>query len=60
MEKTINLGKYQNYIFMEWNALSCDTLLARAFRMKYSYINHCNAPNVEIKYNPIRIETLKK
>ncbi|WP_148821467.1 SET domain-containing protein-lysine N-methyltransferase [Campylobacter concisus] len=58
--KSINLGKYQKYIFMEWNALSNDTLLVRAFRTKYSYINHSNIPNVEIKYNPIRIETIKQ
>ena len=58
--KSINLGKYQNYIFMEWNALSNKTLLVRAFRTKYSYINHSSVPNVEIKYNPIRIETIKQ
>nr|WP_315520148.1 SET domain-containing protein [uncultured Campylobacter sp.] len=58
--KSINLGKYQNYIFMEWNALSDKTLLVRAFRTKYSYINHSSEPNVEIKYNPIRIEIIKQ
>jgi len=60
MAKTINLGKYQDYIFMEWNALDTNTLLVRAFRTKYSYINHSSVPNVEIKYNPIRIETIKQ
>ena len=59
MAKTINLGKYQDYIFMEWNALDTNTLLVRAFRTKYSYINHSSDPNVEVKYNPIRIETIK-
>jgi len=53
------LGKYQNYIFMEWNALDSKTLLVRPFRTKYSYINHSIKPNLEIKYNPIRIETIR-
>lgn len=55
----VKLGKYQNYIFMEWNALDTSTLLVRAFRTKYSYINHSDNPNVKIYYNPLRIETLK-
>lgn len=54
-----SLGKYKNYILMEWNALDTKTLLVRPFRTKYSYINHSCEPNVEIKYNPIRIETIK-
>lgn len=58
--RTINLGKYQDYIFMEWNALDTNTLLVRAFRTKYSYINHSSEPNVEVKYNPIRIETIRE
>lgn len=57
--KKINLKEYQNYIFMEWNALSQNTLLVRAFRTKYSYINHSKAPNVALKYNPLRIETIR-
>ena len=56
LRKTINLG---DYIFMEWNALDTKTLLVRAFRTKYSYINHSKTPNVEIKYDPIRIEAVK-
>ena len=60
LRRTINLGEYQDYIFMEWNALDPKTLLVRAFRTKYSYINHSKMPNVEIKYNPIRIETIKQ
>jgi len=59
LRKTINLGEYQDYIFMEWNALDPKTLLVRAFRTKYSYINHSKMPNVEIKYDPIRIEVIK-
>lgn len=57
--KKIDLKEYQNYIFMEWNALSQNTLLVRAFRTKYSYINHSKTPNVAIKYNPIRIEVIQ-
>lgn len=57
--RKIDLKEYQNYIFMEWNALSQDTLLVRAFRTKYSYINHSKTPNVAIKYNPIRIEVIQ-
>ena len=59
LRKTINLGEYQDYIFMEWNALDTKTLLVRAFRTKYSYINHSKTPNVEVKYNPTRIEAVK-
>ena len=59
LRKIINLGEYQDYIFMEWNALDPKTLLVRAFRTKYSYINHSSVPNVEIKYSPIRIEVIK-
>lgn len=59
LRKTINLGEYQDYIFMEWNALDTKTLLVRAFRTKYSYINHSKTPNVEVKYSPIRIEVIK-
>ena len=59
LRKIINLGEYQDYIFMEWNALDPKTLLVRAFRTKYSYINHSKTPNVEIKYSPIRIEAIK-
>lgn len=59
LKKTINLGEYQDYIFMEWNALDTKTLLVRAFRTKYSYINHSKTPNVAIKYDPIRIEAAR-
>ena len=59
LRKKIDLKEYQNYIFMEWNALSQDTLLVRAFRTKYSYINHSKTPNIAIKYDPIRIEVVQ-
>lgn len=60
LRKQIDLGKYQNYIFMEWNALPDKKLLVRAFRTKYSYINHSKYPNVAVFYDPIRIETIKE
>lgn len=52
-------GRFKNYIFMEWNALNNNTLLVRPFRTRYSLINHSKIPNLEIKYNPIRIVALK-
>lgn len=55
-----NVGNLNNFIFMEWNALSTSTLLVRPFRTKYSYINHSYKPNLKIEYNPIRIVALKK
>lgn len=39
----------------EWNAVSRDMLLVRAFRTKYSFINHSHNPNVRLEYNPLRI-----
>ena len=39
----------------EWNAVSKDMLLVRAFRTKYSFINHCLNPNLKLEYNPLRI-----
>ena len=46
---------YEQYIFMEWNALDEDTLLVRPFRTKYSYINHSRSPNIKIIHYPLRI-----
>nr|WP_297880534.1 SET domain-containing protein-lysine N-methyltransferase [uncultured Campylobacter sp.] len=57
--KNTDLGYFNSYIFMEWNALDKNTLLVRAFRTKYSYINHSRKPNVAIKYNPMRVEAIK-
>ena len=39
----------------EWNAVSKDMLLVRAFRTKYSFINHSLNPNLRLEYNPLRI-----
>ncbi len=55
-----DIGLYGNYIFMEWNAIDEDTLLVRPFRTKYSYINHSYKPNLQIKYNPIRIVAIEE
>ena len=49
--------KYQNEV--EWNALDEETLMVRSYRTKYSFINHSKTPNLEIKYFPLRIETIE-
>ncbi len=49
------LGDNSSDIFMEWNALDTETLLVRAFRTRYSYINHSREPNVEIIKYPLRL-----
>ena len=41
-----------NSLFMEWNALSENKLLARMFRTKYSYINHSRLPNLKLIGSP--------
>ena len=46
-------------LFLEWNALTENELLVRPFRTKYSFINHSRTPNVAIRYNPIRLITLR-
>jgi SET domain-containing protein len=54
LQREIN-PPYDQYIFMEWNALDEETLLVRPFRTKYSYINHSRTPNVKIKKFPLRL-----
>jgi hypothetical protein len=49
----------RSYFFMEWNALSEDTLLVRPFRTKYSYINHSRTPNLRLARHPLRVVTLR-
>ena len=39
----------------EWNAVSKNKLLVRAYRTKYSYINHSRKPNLTLKHNPLRV-----
>ena len=46
-------------LFMEWNALSEDTLLVRPFRTKYSFVSHSRAPNVRIARRPLRLVALR-
>lgn len=52
------MGPYKNYFFMECNYLDDNTLLVRNFRTKYSYINHSQKPNTEIRYHPMRLISL--
>lgn len=49
----------RDYLFLEWNALAPDTLLVRAFRTKYSYINHARQPNVELRSRPLEVVALR-
>lgn len=51
---------YEQYLFMEWNALNQENLLVRSLRTKYSYINHSRTPNTKIIYNPIQIVAIKE
>jgi SET domain-containing protein len=53
------MGPYKNYIFMECNYVAENTLLVRNFRTKYSYINHSRAPNLEIRYHPMRLMAIQ-
>ncbi len=50
---------FSDAFFMEWNAITNTLLLTRPFRTKYSFINHSREPNLEIKYEPIRIVALR-
>ena len=50
-------GDHNNDLFMEWNALSADTLLIRPFRTKYSFINHGRTPNIKRIDGPLRLIT---
>jgi len=59
MMDTNPYGK-KNILFVEWNALSINTLLVRPFRTKYSFINHGKSPNLVIRYNPIRVVVKKQ
>lgn len=45
---------------LEWNAIDKDTLLVRAYRTKYSYINHQSVPNLVLLYDPLRVVALKR
>ena len=45
--------KYE--LTLEWNALDEKTLLVRAYRTKYSFINHCREPNLFLARDPLRV-----
>lgn len=48
----------KRYIFMEWNSLPDSTLLYRACRSKYSYINHSRQASLMVKGNPPELWTI--
>lgn len=52
-------GKYNNYLFMEWNAINEHTLMIRPFRTKYSFINHSKNPNLTMRRYPITLMAMK-
>ncbi|MHB1665999.1 SET domain-containing protein-lysine N-methyltransferase [Thiomonas sp.] len=43
------LGRLRTHFFMEWNALDQEHLLVRPFRTTYSFINHSDHPNLELR-----------
>lgn len=55
MEQVNPFGDDGADLFMEWNALTTDTLLIRPFRTKYSFINHDRAPNARLAQDPLRV-----
>ncbi len=46
-------GAATGAIFTEWNALDQHTLLARALRTSYGYINHSRTPNLALRQAPL-------
>lgn len=44
--------------FNEWNALPGDMLLVRAFRTKYSFINHSRTPNCAVDTEDDRVRVV--
>ncbi len=48
-----------DHLYGEWNAIDENTLLVRAIRTKYGFINHSRNPNVEIRHCPMRLVALK-
>ena len=57
IKKVCPYGDDNNDLFMEWNALTSDTLLLRPFRTKYSFINHGRAANIQRIDGPLRLMT---
>jgi hypothetical protein len=52
---TIESEDIKSSLFMEWNVLNKETLLVRAFRTKYSFINHSRTPNLKLVCYPIKV-----
>jgi SET domain-containing protein len=50
--------KFNDYLFMEWNALDYNVLMVRPFRTKYSFINHSRAPNLTLRRCPYPVVLL--
>lgn len=46
---------FNNYLFMEWNALEENALMIRPFRTKYSFINHSRKPNLVLRRYPLAV-----
>lgn len=45
--------QFNDYLFMEWNALESNVLMVRPFRTKYSFINHSRSPNTILSRHPL-------
>jgi len=60
LQKNISnhIENYKDYFFMECNYLDIHTCLTRAYRTKYSYINHSKKPNVYLAPYPLRLIVL--
>ncbi len=52
-------GRFDDYLFMEWNALDYNVLMVRPFRTKYSFINHSRNPNLILRRYPVALITLR-
>jgi SET domain-containing protein len=50
--------QFNDYLFMEWNALDHNVLLVRPFRTKYSFINHSRSPNTILSRYPLAVLAL--
>lgn len=49
----------EDYLFGEWNAIDENTLLVRALRTKYSFINHSRSPNLVVRDKPTRVVSIR-
>lgn len=60
VSSTNHFCQFDDYLFMEWNALDYDVLMIRPFRTKYSFINHSRSPNTILNRYPLAVLTLRK